>query len=66
MDDAPVLTHANIVNECLQSEDIAAYGLASTPPDLNPMEYVWICLARLIVTRQPLSRALPELRRAAA
>ncbi|KFM75303.1 Transposable element Tcb1 transposase, partial [Stegodyphus mimosarum] len=45
---------ANIVSECLQSEDI----------DLNPVEQAWDMLGRRVAARQPPPTCLPELRRA--
>ncbi|GFW23467.1 transposable element Tcb1 transposase [Trichonephila clavipes] len=45
MDDNARPHHANIVDECLQSEDITRMDWPAYPPDLNPIEHVWICLA---------------------
>ncbi|GFW76358.1 transposable element Tc3 transposase [Trichonephila clavipes] len=55
---------ANIVDECLQSEDITRMDWPAYSPDLNPIEHVWDMLGRRIAARQPLSTCLPELRRA--
>ncbi|GBM94593.1 hypothetical protein AVEN_168937-1 [Araneus ventricosus] len=54
---------ANIVDECLQSEDITRMDWSAYSPDLNPIEHVWDMLGRRIAARQPLSTCLPELRR---
>ncbi|GFX23210.1 DDE_3 domain-containing protein [Trichonephila clavipes] len=55
---------ANIVDECLQSEDIPRMDWPAYSPDLNPVEHVWYILGRRIAARQPLPTCLPELRRA--
>ncbi|GFS73833.1 transposable element Tcb1 transposase [Trichonephila clavipes] len=55
---------ANIVDECLQSEDITRMDWLAYSPDLNPIEHVWDMLGRRIAARQPLPTCLPELRRA--
>ncbi|GFV30908.1 transposable element Tcb1 transposase [Trichonephila clavipes] len=55
--------NANIVDECLQSEDITLMDLPAYSPDLKPLEHVRDMLGRRIATRQPLSICLPELRR---
>ncbi|GFU91139.1 transposable element Tc3 transposase [Trichonephila clavipes] len=55
---------ANIVDECLQSEDITRMGLPAYSPDLNPIAHVWYMLGRRIAAGQPPPTCLPELRRA--
>ncbi|GFU72062.1 transposable element Tcb1 transposase [Trichonephila clavipes] len=54
MDDNDRLHRANIVDECLQSEDITRMDWPAYSPDLNPTEHVWNILGRRISTRQPL------------
>ncbi|GFU67707.1 transposable element Tcb1 transposase [Trichonephila clavipes] len=44
--------HANIVEECLQFEDITRMDLPAYSPDLNPIEHVWDMLGRRIAARQ--------------
>ncbi|GFV76771.1 BRCA1-associated protein [Trichonephila clavipes] len=53
---------ANIVDKCLQSEDIIRLDSLAYSPDFNPIEHVWYMLGRRIVARQPPSTCLPELR----
>ncbi|GFY00208.1 transposable element Tc3 transposase [Trichonephila clavipes] len=55
---------ANIVDECLQSEDITRMDWPAYSPDLNPIEHVWDMLGRQIADRQPPPTCLPELGRA--
>ncbi|GFS58562.1 transposable element Tcb1 transposase [Trichonephila clavipes] len=54
---------ANIVDECLQSEDIIRMDWPAYYSDLNPIEHVWDMLGRRIAARQPPPTCLPELRR---
>ncbi|GFX20940.1 transposable element Tcb1 transposase [Trichonephila clavipes] len=44
---------ANIVDECLQSEDISHMVWPAYSPDLNPIEHMWDMLGRRIAARQP-------------
>ncbi|GFW66096.1 transposable element Tcb1 transposase [Trichonephila clavipes] len=65
MDDNARPHRANIVDECLQSEDITCMDWPAYSPDLNPIEHVWDMLGRSIAARrQPPPTCLPELRRA--
>ncbi|GFU26085.1 DDE_3 domain-containing protein [Trichonephila clavipes] len=52
---------ANIVYECLQSEDITRMDWPAYSPDLNPIEHVWDMLGRRIAARQPPPTYLLEL-----
>ncbi|GFX51339.1 transposable element Tc3 transposase [Trichonephila clavipes] len=63
MDDNARLHRANIVNECLQSEDITRMDWSAYSPDLNPIEHVLDMLGRRIAACQPPLTCLPELRR---
>ncbi|GFT62837.1 transposable element Tcb1 transposase [Trichonephila clavipes] len=54
---------ANIVDECLESEDITRMDWPAYSPNLNPVEHVWDMLGRRIAARQPPPTCLPELRR---
>ncbi|GFU28391.1 transposable element Tcb1 transposase [Trichonephila clavipes] len=64
MDDNARPHRSNIVDECLQSEDITRMDWAAYSPDMKSIEHVWVMLDRRIAPRQPLSTCLPELRRA--
>ncbi|GFX28947.1 transposable element Tcb1 transposase [Trichonephila clavipes] len=64
MDDNACPLRANIVDECLQSEDITRMDWPVYSPDLNPIEHVWDMLGRRIAVRRPPLTCLPELRRA--
>ncbi|GFW12768.1 transposable element Tcb1 transposase [Trichonephila clavipes] len=52
MDDNARPQHANIANECLQSEDIFRMDWPAYSPDLSPIEHVWDMLGRRIAARQ--------------
>ncbi|GFV03675.1 transposable element Tc1 transposase [Trichonephila clavipes] len=54
MDDNTRPHRANIVDECLQSEDITRMDWPAYSPDLNPIEHVWDMLGRRIAARHPL------------
>ncbi|GFU95349.1 transposable element Tcb1 transposase [Trichonephila clavipes] len=63
MDDNSRPHHANIVDECLQSEDITRMDWPAYSPAFNQIEDVWDMLGRRIVAvRQPPPAYLPELR----
>ncbi|GFW01461.1 transposable element Tc3 transposase [Trichonephila clavipes] len=64
MDDNTRPHRANIVDECLQSEDITRMNCPAYSPDLNPIEHVWDMLGRRIAACQPAPTCLPELKRA--
>ncbi|GFU14537.1 transposable element Tc3 transposase [Trichonephila clavipes] len=64
MDDNVRPHRANIVDECLQSEDITRMDWPAYSPDLNPIEPVWDMLGRRIAARQLPLTCLPELRMA--
>ncbi|GFW63396.1 transposable element Tcb1 transposase [Trichonephila clavipes] len=61
MDDNSRPHRANIVDECLQSEDITRMNWPAYSPDLNPIEHVCDMLCQRIAARQPPPTSLPEL-----
>ncbi|GFV86369.1 transposable element Tcb1 transposase [Trichonephila clavipes] len=63
IDDNARPQRANIIDECLQSEDITRMNWPAYSPDLNPIEHVWDMLGRRIAARQPPPTCLLELRR---
>ncbi|GFV14467.1 transposable element Tcb1 transposase [Trichonephila clavipes] len=63
MDDNARPHRANIVDECLQSEDITRMDWPAYSPDLNPIEHVWDMLGRRIAAHKTPPTCLPELRR---
>ncbi|GFX51113.1 transposable element Tcb2 transposase [Trichonephila clavipes] len=64
MDDKARPHRANIVDECLQSEDITRMDCPAYSPVFNPIKNVWDMLGRRIVARQAPPTCLPELWRA--
>ncbi|GFY16248.1 DDE_3 domain-containing protein [Trichonephila clavipes] len=64
MDDNALVHPANIVSECLQSEDIIHMDCPVFSPDLNPVENAWDVLDKRIAAHEPPSSCLPELQRA--
>ncbi|GFU99739.1 transposable element Tcb1 transposase [Trichonephila clavipes] len=54
MDDNARPHRANIVDECLQSEDITRMDWPAYSLDLNPIEHVWDMLGRRITAVNPL------------
>ncbi|GFW03029.1 DDE_3 domain-containing protein [Trichonephila clavipes] len=52
MDDNARPHRSNIVDECLQSEDITRMDWPAYSPDMNPIEHVWDMLGRRIAARQ--------------
>ncbi|GFV46032.1 ATP-binding cassette sub-family G member 1 [Trichonephila clavipes] len=64
MDDNARPHHANIVDECLQLEDITRMDWPAYLPDFNPIEHVWDILGRRISAHQHPPTCLPELWRA--
>ncbi|GFX67636.1 transposable element Tcb1 transposase [Trichonephila clavipes] len=59
MDGNARLHRANIVDECLQLEDITRMDGSAYSPDLNPIEHVWNMLGRRIAARHPPPSCLP-------
>ncbi|GFT17357.1 transposable element Tcb1 transposase [Trichonephila clavipes] len=59
MDDNTLPHHANIVDECLQSEDITRMDWPAYSLDLNSIEHVWDMHGRRIAARQPPAPCLP-------
>ncbi|GFT00382.1 DDE_3 domain-containing protein [Trichonephila clavipes] len=51
MDDNARPHRGNIVDECLQSEDITHMDWPANSPGLNPIEHVWDMLGRRIAAR---------------
>ncbi|GFT95326.1 transposable element Tc3 transposase [Trichonephila clavipes] len=64
MDDNARHHRANIVDECLQSEDITRMGWPAYSSDVNPIEHVWDMFGRRIAAHQPPRTFLREFRRA--
>ncbi|GFU45808.1 transposable element Tcb1 transposase [Trichonephila clavipes] len=53
---------ANIVDECLQSEDTTRIDWPAYSPDFNPKGHVWDMLGRRIAVHQLPPTCLPEFR----
>ncbi|GFU58393.1 transposable element Tcb1 transposase [Trichonephila clavipes] len=64
MDDNTRHHRANIVDECLQSEDITRMDWPAYSLDLNPIEHAWDMLDQRIAACQSPPTCLPGLRRA--
>ncbi|GFX27277.1 transposable element Tcb1 transposase [Trichonephila clavipes] len=64
LDDNARPHRANIVDECLQSEDITCMDWPAYSPGSNRIEHVWDMLDQRIAARQPPTTCIPELRRA--
>ncbi|GFW34511.1 transposable element Tc3 transposase [Trichonephila clavipes] len=64
MDDNAGPHRANIVDECLQSEDITRMDWRAYSPELNSIEHVWNMLGRRMQPVSPLPPVYRELRRA--
>ncbi|GFU49855.1 transposable element Tc3 transposase [Trichonephila clavipes] len=63
MDDNARPHRANIVDECLQSEDITRMDWPAYSANFNSIEHVWDILGRRIPARQSPPTCLPELGR---
>ncbi|GFU11838.1 DDE_3 domain-containing protein [Trichonephila clavipes] len=63
MEDHARPQRANIVDECLQSEDIIHLDWPACSLDFNPIEHVGEMLGRRIAARQPHPTCLPEPRK---
>ncbi|GFU80970.1 transposable element Tcb1 transposase [Trichonephila clavipes] len=59
MDDNARPHHADIVDECLQLEDITRMDWSAYSLDLNTIEHVWDMLGRRIAARQSPPTCLP-------
>ncbi|GFT98524.1 transposable element Tcb1 transposase [Trichonephila clavipes] len=64
MDEYARPDRANIIDECLKSEDTTRMDWPAYSPDLSPIEHVWDMLGRRIAACQPPPTCLPELLRA--
>ncbi|GFY08382.1 transposable element Tcb1 transposase [Trichonephila clavipes] len=53
-DDNALPHHANILDECLESEDITRMNWPAYSLDLNPIEHVWDMLGRRMQPVNPL------------
>ncbi|GFU68319.1 transposable element Tcb2 transposase [Trichonephila clavipes] len=63
MDDNAHPHRSNIVDECLQSDDITRMDWPVYSQDMNPIELVWDMLGQRIVAHQPPPTYQPEFRR---
>ncbi|GFV08766.1 ATP-binding cassette sub-family G member 1 [Trichonephila clavipes] len=61
VDDKARPHRANIVDECLQSEDITRIDWPAYSTNINPIEHVWDMLGRRIAACLPSPICLPEL-----